>query len=229
MKLGILCAGDEELEPYLERIESCTISEKALLKFYEGTVSGINVVMLFCGGCKVNAAIAAQILIDTYKVDAIINSGVAGGIHSDLKVFDIVVSTETVYHDVAPNILTEFHPYMKTIYFESDKRLLESAKLAVKSLGIEENVFYGRMATGEAFISDDGRQEIIDNFAPLTVDMETASIVHVCYVNAKSFISVRCITDTASKSASEDFSENCPKASALARDVVVAMINELAW
>ena len=41
----------------------------------------INVVALFSGVCKVNAAIAAQILIDTYKVDAIINAGTAGGLY----------------------------------------------------------------------------------------------------------------------------------------------------
>ena len=40
-------------------------------------------------------------------------------------------------------------------------------------------VVWGRMVTGEAFISDDGRKEINDKYSPLSVDMETASIAHV--------------------------------------------------
>ena len=57
-----------------------------------------------------NAAIATQILIDTYHVNAIINSGTAGGIDSKVNVFDTVISTQVAYHDVSDNILTEFHP-----------------------------------------------------------------------------------------------------------------------
>ena len=88
MKIGIVCAGDEELEPFLPIIENCKISEKAMLKFYEGIINGIEVVALFSGVCKVNAAIATQILIDNFKVNIIINSGVAGGIDSNLNIFD---------------------------------------------------------------------------------------------------------------------------------------------
>ena len=55
---------------------------------------------------------------------------------------------------------------------------------------------WGRMVTGETFITDEGRQKINDKFAPFTVDMETASIAHVYNVNRIPFISIRCITDT---------------------------------
>ena len=72
------------------------------------------------------------------------------------------------------------------------------------------------------------RQKINDEFAPLTVDMETASIAHVCYVNHIPFISVRCVTDTAEESGVSNFEENCAKASAIAKDTVVAILNEAA-
>lgn len=54
-----------------------------------------------------NAAIAVQILIDIFGVSLIINSGTAGGMDQKLEIFDTVISTETCYHDVAPDILTE--------------------------------------------------------------------------------------------------------------------------
>ena len=83
------------------------------------------------------------------------------------------------------------------------------------------------MATGESFITDEGRQKICDEFAPLTVDMETASIAHVCYVNRIPFIAIRCVTDTADHNGVENFEENCARASAIAKDITVGLLNEI--
>lgn len=33
MKIGILCAGDSELAPFLPMIEDCVTTEKAMLKY----------------------------------------------------------------------------------------------------------------------------------------------------------------------------------------------------
>ena len=73
-KVGIICAADDELAPFLPHIDNCTISEKAMLKFYQGQVKGVPVVALYSGVCKVNAAIAAQILIDSYHVEIVVNA-----------------------------------------------------------------------------------------------------------------------------------------------------------
>lgn len=227
MRVGIICAGDREVAPFLPIICECKTTEKAMLKFYEGTISAVEVVVLFSGVCKVNAAIATQILVDTYHVDAIINAGVAGGMNEELEIFDTVISTEVAYHDVAPNILTEFHPWLENVFFKADQGLLSVAKKAVDKLEQKNKVFWGRMVTGEAFIADEGRQKINEQFEPLTVDMETASIAHVCYVNNIPFISIRCITDTATHSGTGHFEENCEKAASIAKDITVALLMEL--
>lgn len=112
----------------------------------------------------------------------------------DLKIFDTVISTEVCYHDVSADILIEFHPWMKY-------------------------VFWGRMVTGESFISDEGRQKINNEFMSLTVDMETAGIAHVCYVNRILFLAIRCVTDTAAHSGIDHFEENCAKASVIAKTI----------
>jgi len=227
MRVGIICAGDREVAPFLPIIDGCKETEKAMLKFYEGKINDIEVVTLFSGVCKVNAAIATQILIDTYSVDIIINAGVAGGMDPKLEIFDSVISTEVAYHDVAPNILTEFHPWLETVYFRADQELLTLARKAVGEIDLEGKIYWGRMVTGEAFIADEGRQKINEQFAPLTVDMETASIAHVCYVNSIPFISIRSVTDTATHSGAGHFEENCEKAAAIAKDITVALLSEL--
>lgn len=227
MRVGIVCAGDREVAPFLPVIEDCKTSEKAMLKFYEGTINGVEIVTLYSGVCKVNAAIATQILIDTYGVDIIINAGVAGGMDQALEIADTVVSTEVAYHDVAPNILTEFHPWLETVWFKADEKLLALTRKAFEGMDTQGKVYFGRMVTGEAFIADDGRDEINEQFAPLSVDMETGSIAHVCHVNSVPFIAIRSITDTATHSGSEHFEQNCERAAEIAKNLTVALLAEL--
>ena len=227
MKVGIICAGDTELAPFLPIIKDCKTSEKAMLKIFEGKIENVDVVTLFSGVCKVNAAIATQILIDTYHVNMIINAGTAGGMDPKLDIFDTVISTEVAYHDVHEEILTEFHPWMDSVFFKADEELLKLSEKAVAKMKTDYKILWGRMVTGEAFITDEGRDEINSQFGPLTVDMETGSIAHVCYVNRIPFIAIRSITDTPSHSGSEYFEENCEKASVIAKDITVALLEEL--
>ena len=56
--------------------------------------------MLECGVGKVNAAVGTQIMIDLYKPDVVINSGIAGSLSKDLIIGDIVISSDCVEHDI---------------------------------------------------------------------------------------------------------------------------------
>ena len=137
-----------------------------MLKFYTGRINGIDVAALFSGVCKVNAAIASQLLIDLFGVDAIINAGTAGGMAPDLDVFDTVISTEACYHDVAPDILTEFHPWMDSLSFPADPGLIRLSRSAVAGMSPVGKVVWGRMATGEPFITHHRRAKICAELAP---------------------------------------------------------------
>ena len=72
MRIGIICAGCDEVEPILKEMEITKTTEKAMLKIHEGTLWGIDTVALLCGACRVNAAIATQVMIDLYGVDKVI-------------------------------------------------------------------------------------------------------------------------------------------------------------
>ncbi len=227
MKIGIICACDVEINPFLPIIEDCKVTQKVMLQLYEGKINNIEVVVVRCGVCKVNAAIATQVLIDSYGVDAVINSGTAGGMDTKLQIFDTVIATEVAYHDVSKDILTELHPFMETNCFASDDALLKAAKKTMDEVETEGAIYFGRMVTGEYFITDEGRERINDMYEPLSVDMETAAIAHVCYVNKIPFISVRSITDTAEHSGVENFDANCEKASIIAKDITVSLLKNV--
>ena len=220
-RIGIICAGDKELAPFLPHIENLHISENAMLKFYEGQINDAQVVALYSGVCKVNAAIAAQILIDKYFVDAIVNAGTAGGMDESLELFDVVISTQVAYHDVDDGILTDFHPWLPSIYFNADKTMLEIAKEIYNN---DTSIHFGRMVTGEEFIQDHKRKAINEKHSPLSVDMETGSIAHVCYANSVPFIAIRAISDTAIHSGTQNFEKNCTRAAIHAKDVTLSFL-----
>ncbi len=210
MKIGIIGPCEPEIMPFIQGISGAKVQRHAMLDFHIGKYAGIDVIALFCGVCKVNAAIAAQVLIDRYGVTHMIVTGVAGAIDEKLKILDTVIATEVAYHDVADGILTGYHPWMETVYFHTDEALRERMHAVCAG---DPTVVFGKMVTGEAFIEQDGRKEIMERHDPLCVDMETASIAHVCYVNEIPFIAIRSISDTPHESGSESFEKHVDWAS----------------
>ena len=198
--------------------------EKAMLKIHEGTIEGRDVAVLFSGVCKVNAAIATQILIDLCGCDMIIVSGTAGGIDERLSIYDTVISTEVAYHDVAAGILTQFHPWMESEYFHADDALIELAERAARKVDISGVVYTGRIVTGEKFIEKDTYPFIQKQYAPLCVDMETASVAHVCYVNEIPFTAIRTITDIPRIDDAQAFEVNCEHAARVSAEIVKMML-----
>ena len=68
--------------------------------FVTGTSGANTVVMMQCGIGKVNAAMGAAELISLFGPDAVISTGVAGGASVQLERMEVVVSSQTCYHDV---------------------------------------------------------------------------------------------------------------------------------
>lgn len=223
--VGIVCASDTELAPFLERMRITATTNRAMLEFHEGTIGSTNAVAVYSGVCKVNATIATQLLIDVFQVDAVVNAGTAGGMREDVRLFDTVVAERTAYHDVSDSVLTEFHPWLPSIYFKTDETLLDAARK--HSFDSEHPVLFGSIVTGEQFIEGERRDEINAEFAPLAADMETASVAHVCHVNGVPFIAVRTVTDTAAHNGMENFDKNCATASRISAEVVIGMLAEL--
>ena len=118
-KIGILCAGDTELEPFFSYLKDFEIKETAMLKFYISQFRDVQIIAAYSGVCKVNAAIAAQVLIDTFHVDALINGGTAGGMDKNVQLLDTVISQRMIYHDMTEDILTDFHPWLKNNHFHA--------------------------------------------------------------------------------------------------------------
>lgn len=220
MKIGIISAMEKEILPLIEKIEDKTCSKEVMLNVYEGKYCGVEVVAGFAGICKVNAAILTQILISKYDVTHVIMAGVAGGLSNKLSVKDIVISTELAYHDVKPSILIESHPCMEDEFFRADEKMVKDFIEAAEKLPKSNNCFAGRIITGEVFVDEKIREDLIQRYQPLCVDMESASVAHTCHVNEIPFVIIRSISDLADENGTETFYENVNVAAVKTLDLV---------
>ena len=83
------------------------------------------------------------------------------------------------------------------------------------------------MKIGIICASENELAPFFDAFDPLSVDMETGSIAHVCYANSVPFLAIRSITDTADHSGSGFFEMNCKEASRIVKDFTVEVIRSV--
>lgn len=97
--------------------------------FYEGSYEGRQIVLVTCGVGKVNAGHTAQLLIDKFAVDKVINVGVAGGIQPDVHVGDVVIGVSSTTYDVGPSIMGRYFPFVSN--YEYDPEVIEAPGLPV--------------------------------------------------------------------------------------------------
>lgn len=223
---GILTATWGETVPFLRHMKVEREVRRGPRSFFEGELAGCDVVVACAGVGKVNAAMATQQLIDSYRVWGVANAGAAGAADASLKLFDVVVSATCVHHDVPGFVLPDSYPYYDGEEFASDGVLLEAAKKA--SAKWRKPFAFGRTATGECFVDDSNRDDIVARCNPLAVDMETAAMAQTCTANGIPFIAVRCITDTPALSGFDSYAQNADEASEYACQATQLMLRVLA-
>lgn len=222
--IGIIGAMPSELHDIRETLKNPEIVHIGKFDFYKNTLNGKTIVNVCCGVGKVNSTICTQMLIDIFKVECIINTGIAGGMNNQIKVCDIVISNEVASHDVNLTFLEKYPPYCSV--FKSDTNLIDKAVASCKNL--EYKYFIGRVVSGEQFISDNAiKQDIQDRLNPYAVDMESASIGHCAYVNDIPSISIRCISDNADDEGAMSFDEFEKIAAKRVANVVLDVINNI--
>ena len=231
MIIGIIGAMEDEVAALKEAMEVRRTVSIASMKFVEGTLEGKDVVVVRSGVGKVNAGICAQILALQFQVDVLINTGIAGSLDARIDIGDLVVSTDTVYHDVDAGTFGYQPgqvPQMDTFSFAADPKLIETAVEANKKANSDIRTFTVRIASGDQFIgSGEKKQWIADTFHALCVEMEGTAIAQAAYLNKVSFVIIRAISDKADNSAVEDYPVFEQKAIAHSVALVKEMLRSL--
>ena len=221
MRIGIFAAEQQEIENIRQSLQGRKI-EKAGLVFYEAE-HGTHTVISVCGGIgKVNAAICTQLLISEFGAEAIINTGTAGGLNDSLHIFDLVVSTDAVQHDVDVSVFGyakgqiagTASPFWKaddglrTAITETFTRLKADR---AEDFAHTNSMIAGRVASGDRFIVDPAvKQEIISTFK---ADVP--------------FVILRCISDNAGEPAAISYQQFSKEASRISATLVLHTIAPL--
>ena len=231
MTIGIIGAMDEEITNILEDMNVVATKNSLGLDFHLGTLnnSSHSIALVRSGIGKVNAALCAQVLIDLFAVDAIINVGVAGAIDKSVKIGDIVISSDAIQHDFdtsalgdAPGVISR----MDTSVFPADAELVTVAKKVVSDIGFP--VYIGRIASGDQFVSDpDVKNRIDELFKPVCCEMEGAAIAHACYLNKVPFVIIRAISDNAEEGSDVNYERFFRESAVTAGRIIKNMIVEL--
>ncbi|NTW72050.1 MAG: 5'-methylthioadenosine/adenosylhomocysteine nucleosidase [Eubacteriaceae bacterium] len=207
MKIGIIGAMETEIVMLKEKMIIKSQKKIATLDFFEGDLNGKHIVLVKSGIGKVNAAMCTQILIDIYNVHIVINSGVAGALHPDLEVGDIVLATEVIQHDIDASIFGDPRgtiPGLDVSVFKSDQRLLNISD----NIDTEHRIFKGRIVTGDQAIGDSATKDYLyKTFGGYCVEMEGGAIAHVCYLNDIPFMIIRAISDKANEEVEIDYGQ----------------------
>lgn len=209
MKYGIICAMEEEIKELVEHLDSKEQQEIGGIEFYSGTINGTEVVLVRCGIGKVQAAITTAFLIVNFNVQAVINSGSAGGIGTGLHVGELVLSTGAAYHDANA---TAFGykmgqlPQQPQIY-PADQELVERISAAAQKTGLETRK--GLVVSGDQFIADSHEIERIKTIYPeaLCCEMEGGAVAQTAYQFKIPFAIIRAMSDVGDEDAGQSFDE----------------------
>lgn len=227
--IAVVAAMEEEVILLREQIDNLQTQTIAGFEFYTGQVAGRDVVLLRSGIGKVNAAMSSAILIDRFAPKAVINTGSAGGFHTDLDVGDIVISSSVCHHDVDVTPFGYAHGQIPGLpaCFLPDAELVKKAQAAIESLG-EVSHMHGLIATGDRFMHmiDDVNHTRAKFPEMIACEMEAAAVAQVCHQFQTPFVIIRALSDIAGKENVVAFDAFLAKAADHSTRVVVQMIKQ---
>lgn len=207
MKLGIIGAMEQEVETLLSLLENKKAAVRTGSTYYEGTLDGLDVVVVQCGIGKVNAALCVQVLCDCYGVTHVVNTGIAGSLNAALDIGDLVISSDAMYHDVD---CVHFGYTMgqmpgMPVNYPADEKLTQLAYAAAEAVN-PGHTKIGTVASGDQFVAvKELKEKIIAVTGGLCTEMEGTAIAQAAYRNCVPFVIIRAISDKADDSAEMDY------------------------
>ena len=226
MAIGIISAMQEEMQTLLDNLHEPIASTKGMRTYYRGKLFNVDIVLVFSRWGKVASATTVTQLINDFKVEEIIFTGVAGAISNKLNIGDVIIGKHLYQHDVdASPLFKKFEiPLLHKTYFETSvmnrEKLFRSTQEFINKYSvyidskkalffeiIDPKVIIGDIASGDQFLSNNTTTQKLSAALPTVycVEMEGAAVAQVCYEYKVPFSIIRIISDKANDNAHIDF------------------------
>jgi adenosylhomocysteine nucleosidase len=225
--IGVIAAMPDEVRDLDELLVDRHVTEAVGRRFHHGRLGEQRLTLVESRIGKVAAAVTAMTLIRDHDVDAIVFTGIAGGLADHLAIGDVVVATELIQHDLQgpPEMFVRGEiPLSGVVEIRTDEALTSAAAAAARAfvddietvvtaerraeIGVGvPSVHLGQIATGDEFIEGE-LKAVVRSRTPraLCVDMEAAAVAQVSLEHGGVPLCViRSISDLADGSASMEF------------------------
>ena len=194
------------------------------IRFTTGGLKDRRVVLAHSGIGKVNAAIAATLLVEQFQPTDILFTGIAGGLNPDLRPGDVVIGAQTAYHDYGEwtpqgfrvgRTVDPFTGKPNPFFFPADAGLLAVAEKAALDLTLAPvkmasgertpRVVTGVIVTGDAFVASAAKKDALrKEFKADATEMEGAAVAQVCWQRRVPCLILRSLSDSAGAQATEN-------------------------
>lgn len=234
--IGIMGAIPQEINGVVNLLTNKQEHKIGRRSYFTGKLNNQKVVVVYSRVGKVAASATVTTLILEFNVSELIFTGVAGGIHADVKIGDIVLGQSLIQHDMNAQPLFPAYeiPMLGKAYFEADSSQLEVATTAILEILEEQHLHnvisekdldkfnihqpqlhVGLIGSGDLFFSTNSQKEKLQQNLPemLCVEMEGAAVAQVCYEFDIPFIIIRTISDDADDHSTLDFNSFIEKIS----------------
>lgn len=242
--IAFIAAMEEELTSLLESLSKMGQIDTSKEKVGQVAINvikykNLTIFAALSGVGKVNSAFTTTVILLTYHPSIVINVGVAGGFDKAQHILDFAIANSFVYTDVDITNLG-FEPGQllnEPCYFPANEELISVIKSLESEAKSKFNLpnlafHYGLLGSSDQFIwRDDQVKRIRKDFSDvICVEMEGASIAHVCLKFNAPLLSIRSLSDiaVADKDNTSDFSGALEKASKLAALLSVLLIEKYA-
>lgn len=219
--LGAMTVEVEMLEQELTDKKQRTVLG---VQFTTGSLKDKRVVLAHSGMGKVNAAMAATLLVEEFRPTHVLFTGIAGGVNPDLRPGDVVIGAKAAFHDYGEwtpdgfrvgRTVDPFTDKTNPLYFPADPGLLGTAEAVaadIKLVAVKPGpgvkvprVVTGVIVTGDAFVASPAKKESLrKEFKADATEMEGAAVAQVCWQRRVPCLILRCLSDDAGESAPED-------------------------
>jgi adenosylhomocysteine nucleosidase len=218
-------AMDIETAALISRLEDVSTERVGEWTFWHGRIDGYPVIVSKTLKGVSNAAAATAIAIERYRPAAIVNQGTAGAVDPALKVYDIVLGTESLNLgafksprraagagsstlDWVPLDLTapdgSAATGRKPARFAADNALLATAR-SVTSRYARGRIVEGVIGTSDMWNDElDRLARLNKEYGTLVEEMETASAAQVASQMKVAFLGVRVVSDNAATAVAFD-------------------------
>ncbi len=205
---GILGTRGAEIDLLCGQADIRKTETHAGIKFFIGTLDGVDIILSCTNAGKIAAAVGTQILFDQFRVDEMILVGPASPLVPYLQQGDLVIGERAWQFD--PSRVGEEsvdHPVeMNGAVISADDTLVY--RVAESYKGLYSHLSNRPQLIAGTIVSDDRggfSRRVVGllhrELGVVAVDHEAASVAAVCAMNDKPFVIIRTIVDALADSA----------------------------